>query len=540
MTLQESNVWFGKEIPKSTQNRMKKIINAGDNSVIVRKLLSEPEKNGIKTDTLITLCVQVPPSGITTTGSGSTSGLTVENALCSDYTVIIGTPLAAAVHMNDPELVHALLEKGFHWKTESCTEIYHVEMSDRGTTPFHSPFCNIHRLQVTNPEYYLVLHNPRGDLIDLILEDMRKRQPEANENAKGNSTPVCFGKSFISIMRTSPYFFTDFLFRNRKDTMASIGDDALLLRYLSILETITRQNQKETSPIPLCFDLLNQKPVPHLAPPLDRCGLLYERTPGVLMEKCFYYYGIALLTGNYIFHQENRLVQGTPLSDRPSDMQEHFAMQLMEAMTERVGTYTYQPNTVNMMIEICRHSQHLKEYLITYLTPHIPTSANASLISPENGTSLFRKVMRDMGLDIHDIMQILWKQRSDSLPYSLSVFPYLISASDLMLFIAELSEDKVLWDGSSEEELSILHCLVTTEAPEKAVRVLLSSVDRMEYEPKKAALSLAKDIIKRNSPELLSLALEKGIIPADEAESLVPVAAEMDCTQIIPLLYAAT
>ena len=153
MTLQESNVWFGKEIPKSTQNRMKKIINAGDNSVIVRKLLSEPEKNGIKTDTLITLCVQEPPSGITTTGSGSTSGLTVENALCSDYPVIIGTPLAAAVHMNDPELVHALLEKGFHWKTESCTEIYHVEMSDRGTTPFHSPFCNIHRLQVTNPEY---------------------------------------------------------------------------------------------------------------------------------------------------------------------------------------------------------------------------------------------------------------------------------------------------------------------------------------------------------------------------------------------------
>ncbi|MBR4514008.1 MAG: hypothetical protein IKO61_03900 [Lachnospiraceae bacterium] len=194
----------------------------GDNTSLIKKVLSAPEKNGINPEDKLMLCRKN----------------TEEK---EELTILYGCPMALAAYMGDNGLMNSLKAAGFDWRVNDCVEV--INVSDARAPGKEKEIIG-----------YLKLRNPDFALIFLELSEA-KRDEIMDEMYSTEHGPLIFGEEIITIISSNRHNPLGYYFK--KHPKNGNGDRHCIINIRKAVNEIIRRNEEcyEPGKAPVYVDI---------------------------------------------------------------------------------------------------------------------------------------------------------------------------------------------------------------------------------------------------------------------------------------------
>jgi hypothetical protein len=538
---------FPKGDPMRTvsKDHLQDIVEAGDNTDEVRKLLSAPESHGIRNSSLLTLCR--------------------ENLDLKDvFLIVIGSPLAVASILGDEELILSLRDKGFTWHCDRSTELHLLRNPKNNSLTakfiFSPPVISIPvHLRLANPEYYLLLCNLSPEIQTNILTELSSLPKEKR----------CFGRRLADVFRIHSSFLRLF---------GASTEDTLLNRLVTTLQSIYDFNRVLPSPshITLCLDVIAERyknnGFSYLLN-LPSTHFFFKETlqSNNNLEQLFLCYSDAWLRGTaFLSPEATQLISERviPESAKAED-REAFYGRLIYISTFADLPFSYLPGKKvrNRMLRLCKDHPASRSFwirrLFTSITLSAPDHTSFSLTSEimeeytDKAAELCRPLIREYELDQTSFIRSIWCNPMESGDYYGvgTCTPVFGNASLSLQILTKLNQGPLVLHAGTLAERSLLTALAKQESVETVCQVLRRTIAHViwnsEKEPvKKPKVSqkatkhdiskepLWQKYLEHNSPELAVIALKKNVLPISRLEDLVDESFRLEAYRVIPFLYA--
>ena len=527
--IQHPFLWTGTPGLTETTDHLAAILASGDNRGTIHEYLSHPADYGITNNTVVELCIQ----------------MTFDTSL---FLVVIGTPLAVAAHYSKytghERLINRLLDHGLTWRTDTLTELYLSKRSIKKVKYY---------ARVQNPEYYLLLQNLSEDLKRSVLEDMRHQ----------SGIKKSFGRGLLAALQLPEDWHTPMLADhsiNERFSYAISGSQFDMLdRLIGALHFIQSENTKCAEAgkadriIPLCQDFLARTRKSKDLLPVGRSADTFPQQFQIITDTLFMYYSQAILEGHTMISDAAKgEIQGNLIVLKPAQLDNYLRRKVITALVDHPVNLR-ENSMINRMLDLCKTSRVSRIFLLRYLTKDLwhssafdafdlPLCPGNHLLGEEE-TRQMQHVLDVFQMDVHQMLDAVWGNRTAFGEFN--GFEYVFKTSPFLLLnlAYDINQKPVILSGESEVEMSLLDTLIDSEfslADPKSFRDITLTISRTldHVEPDNKQESLWKHLVKTNSPELLTLAIQKNILPRSALESMADYAAENDCFQVIPFLYA--
>ena len=514
-------LWSETPGSKESLNHLKLIVSAGDNRHIIENYLSHPDEFRLKDNTLIALCIQT----------------SCDSNIC---TVVIGTPLSVAVHCSkysqNTQIINTLLDYGLTWRTDTLTELYLVTNEQSTISQF---------AQISNPEYYLLLQELSYEQKLSVLEDIRLR----------SGVKKSFGRGIYSTLRLSTAWYKPLLsdYTSSYTSKKSISDYPLIDRLINVLEFIRTENQKAVQSkepekiIPLCLDFLARiRHTQNLLPPeIDYICLEDPAWFQKTSETLFFLYSDALLSDQVLVSDsvKHELYRSLGVKMNASKLKSYIARKLITTMVD-YSIDLKQPALIYRMAEICKTSKSSRYFLMRFIEKQLNyyyclpprCAATYHTLEPEEVTVL-QNVFETLKMDIHQAIEATWKNRNIFNEFSGFPNVYKTPVLSKLRLLYDIYDHPITLNGEDTVEMEFMESVLSVNNIREVALVLSHTLDRVEKNNQ--YIPLWKAIIKHDNPELLTLCIQKNLLPINKAEEILNYAAKKGSTNVIPYLCAA-
>ena len=507
------------------------VVELGDNTSLIKEVLSAPEKNGLKHEDKLMLCRK-------------------DTKESDDITIIYGCAMELAADMGDRKRRSSLKTAGFDWRVKDCVEVLHPEnMWGRSKGDKYIGY-----LKLRNPDFALIFLELPEDMRAEIIDEMYSAE----------DGPFIFGEEIFSIISSNRNTVLGYSFKKLSGN--GHGDRHCITNIRKAVNEIAKRNEENYEPgeAPVYLDISSAVAQVLTFGFSTACGYNTVRELDFGIGTVSYFYEVEarrmvipflrmLNRGEYSFWKEyydfqsafNNPFFSLESSDKKNapdiiwETEDELFEKLLNGFVGRGDRYSLKDGLMSAVAKLCDTDKKKASLIKTELVHISGLLLFATEEEMEKETKPLRRILREWKWNENRIIDEVWKvteiEEEEPFgfhdPFAGHLSGQGFTASDLLRFIKTLKNEPVTLSAKSEKAMNLM-CNAYRQNRSDFFEHIKSVKGNNNCK------ELWSRIISSEPTDNIVEAIEKNIIPASGTYELAMEAIKAGNMNSVPVLMA--